>query len=71
MTDAQKTPLKPLPDTGVSLSNSSASVAIYEYDDVLVFLKPGAQMQAVFTGSEKPPTSTGTVPDWPKLTPKS
>lgn len=69
MTDA-KTPLAPLPNTGVSLSNSSHLTAIYEYDDVLIFLKPGAQMQAVFTGSDKAPTSTGTVPEWPKLTPK-
>lgn len=69
MTDP-KTPLKPLPEVGVQLANSGRTTAIYEYEHVLVFLKPGAQMQAVFTGSEHAPKSTGTVPEWPTLTPK-
>lgn len=61
----------PISDMAVRLSNSTQLVVLYEFDDVIIFLKPGAKLQGVFTGSENPPKSTGTMTEWPDLTPQS
>lgn len=68
MADDLETPISTM---AVRLSNSSARVVLYEYDDVIIFLKPGARLQGVFTGSENPPKSTGTMAEWPDLTPET
>ena len=59
----------PISGMAVRLANSTQKVALYEFEDVIIFLKPGAKLQGVFTGSENPPKSTGTMPEWPDLTP--
>lgn len=68
MADDLETPISTM---AVRLSNSSARVAVYEFEDVIIFLKPGARFQGAFTGSENPPKSTGTMADWPDLTPET
>lgn len=68
MADALNPPISTM---AIEVANSSELVAIYEYDDVIIFLKPGARLRGVFTGSDKAPKSTGTMTEWPDLTPAS
>ena len=64
-------PEAPISTMAVRLANNTQRVVLYEYEEVIVFLKPGARLQGVFTGSENPPKSTGTMADWPDLTPET
>ena len=44
----------PISTMAVRLSNSTQRVVLYEYDDVIVFLKPGARLQGVLHRLRKP-----------------
>ena len=45
----------PISTMAVRLANNTQRVVLYEYEDVIVFLKPGSRLHGGFTGSVNPP----------------